>query len=165
MFPTLQAKLIAGALLFLTLAGAFGTYTFHERHIGAAAEITKLKESSAKLVQHADEQIATLTKQHAAVVVAVTEKADEQHRIDSLQHTSDSDRLRQFDTYRRQHPAVQSTASGSTDQAGGNGSAGGNDDSVGRLERSALELADATRAGKVALESCMAERDSLTSKP
>lgn len=164
MFPTLQAKLIAAALLLLVLAGAFGTYTYHERHVGAEAKVEQLKMSSAKLIQKADEHIAALNSTHAAAVAAILETAHAQHETDLLQHTSDADRLREYDAYRRSHPAVASASSGPGNQSAGSVSVVTDDDRLTSLEQVALGLATAGRDSQSALKSCTVERDSLTGK-
>lgn len=164
MFPTLQAKLIAGALLLLVLAGAFGTYTYHERHVGAEAKVEQLKMSSAKLIQKADEQIAANNSTHAAVVAAIKETADAQHQIDTARNASDADRLREYDAYRRLHPAVGSPASGQGNPSAGGSGVVGDGDRLTSLEQVALDLAVAGRSSLSALKSCTVERDSLTGK-
>lgn len=164
MFPTLQAKLIAGALLLLVLAGAFGTYTYHERHVGAEAKVEQLKMSSAKLIQKADEQIAANNSTHAAVVAAIKETADAQHQIDTARNASDADRLREYDAYRRLHSAVGSPASGQGNPSAGGSSVVGDGDRLTSLEQVALDLAVAGRSSLSALKSCTVERDSLTGK-
>ena len=70
MFATLEAKVLGSIALVAILLGAYGVYTFHERAVGKAEELSTLQKSSAKLT--ADLQArATMAeqaydKEHAA---------------------------------------------------------------------------------------------------
>jgi hypothetical protein len=49
MFATLEAKVLGSIALVAILLGAYGVYTFHERAVGKAEELSTLQKSSAKL--------------------------------------------------------------------------------------------------------------------
>lgn len=167
MLATLEAKALGALAVIAVLGMLFGAYKVHEHRIVAeakAAEVEQLKMSSAKLIQKADEQIAANNSTHAAVVAAIKETADAQHQIDTARNASDADRLREYDAYRRLHPAVGSPASGQGDPGAGSSSVVGDGDRLTSLEQVALDLAVAGRSSLSALKSCTVERDSLTGK-
>lgn len=164
MFATLEAKVIAGVALLLILGVGFTAYTFYERHKGAATELVKLKSSSDALLKTANAKIAILTADHAKQVAAIIGVIDNERKANAAQSASDSDRLREYDAYRRQHPAVASTGGGPKDQGSGDGVAIGDDAILSSLEQVAGKLADSARTGETALNACMAERDGLTGK-
>lgn len=164
MFATLQAKAIAALAVLLLGGGLFGWYTIHERHKGEAIEITALKKSSAALLKTANDKNAALTADHAKQVAAIIGVIDNERKANAARAASDADRLREYDAYRRQHPAVASAASGPANQAAGDGGPVGNDAIFSSLEQVAGQLADSTREGSTALIACMADRDKLTGK-
>lgn len=164
MFATLTEKLIAAGLLIVAIAGAFGTYTFHERHLGAAAKVAELKVSSDKLVIAATKKVADLTTQHAAQVAAIVGVLDNERKVSVAQSGADALRLREYDTYRSQHPAIRGSATGPGVASAGGGGSSGDDERLTSLEQVALQLATADRDGKNALSACMADRNDLAGK-
>lgn len=154
---------IYAAIIVALLAG-FGWYTIHERHIGAAKEVAALKVSSDELNRKADAKIVKLNTEHATQVATIIGVIDNERKANVSAAASDADRLREYDAYRRSHPAVGSPASGPKNQSDGSGSADRNADRSFELEQDALNLADAGRSVLTALKSCMIERDSLTGK-
>jgi len=154
--------LYLGGLIAIALA--FGTYTYHERAIGAAKEIAALKVSSDALQKAADAKVQQLATDYAATVAAHTETFDAQTQVDATQHASDLKRLSDFDAYRRSHEAVGGPGSGPAAAGQGTASTFDVDAVIAGLEHVSIELADSTRATAAALKLCMADRDSLTGK-
>lgn len=60
MFATLEAKVLLSITLVVILVSGFGVYTYHERALGKAAELTALKASSDKLQADTAKQTAEL---------------------------------------------------------------------------------------------------------
>jgi hypothetical protein len=149
---------------FIALIGAGVYERTHLINEGKAKEIVSLKKSSDSLNAAADAKVAQLTADHVKEVADLQEKFDEQQRASSLQSASDSDRLREYDAYRRSHPAVQSASSGPAAAGARTGSDSQVDSIAIRMEEVALGLADADRETLNALQSCMIERDSVTGK-
>lgn len=151
------------SLIIAVLIG-FGSYTIHERHVGAAKEVAALTKSSDELNRKADAKIVKLNTEHATQVATIIGVIDNERKANVSAAASDAQRLREYDAYRRSHPAVGSPASGPGDQSGRGGSADSTDDILQRLELVGLQLAAANRLAKTALTSCMIERESLTGK-
>ena len=154
---------IYGGIIVAILAG-FGWYTVHERNIGAAHETAALKASSDKLQAAAQKQIAQLTTQHAADTAKILGNLHDEQNRNAMLSDSDARRLRQFDAYRRAHPALGSTAGKPGTVASGTASTPDVGELTQRLEQVAGELANATRAASSTLSACMADRDSITGK-
>lgn len=158
-----QKDIFYGALLLLALAA--GAYEVHHlKAEGAAHEISALQASSAKLQAEAAKQIAENTANYAATVAAVTEKADADYKVSAAQHESDAQRLRDYDAYRRSHPAVGGPASAAAIADAGKSGATGIDDKFASLEQVALGVAGSNAHLAIALMACMQERDGLTGK-
>lgn len=151
------------SLIIAVLIG-FGSYTIHERHVGAAKEVAALTKSSDELNRKADAKIVKLNTEHATQVATIIGVIDNERKANVSAAASDAQRLREYDAYRRAHPPVGRPASGPQDQNDGSGSADKNADRSFELEQDALNLADAGRSVLTALGSCMIERDSLTGK-
>lgn len=150
--------------VFVALVAGF----FYYRHSliveGEHTEAAAVQVASNKAVAAATIQVAKLTADHEKAVTKIKEDSDAQLKTASTQHDSDAQRLREYDAYRRAHPAVQSIASGSGDQAAGNGGAVSDDARLSSLEQVGLGLATAVNTGRAALSACMAERDDLNGK-
>lgn len=119
---------------------------------------------SDKLEKAAEAAIAQLTTQHAADTAKILGDLHVQQQTNRALAATDTERLRQFNAYRRAHPALASAASGpqpASSGAIGPAEIGGLFDS---LEQVAVQLADANRDASAALKGCMADRDSLTGK-
>lgn len=159
-----MSKLYIYAAALLGLALAFGTYTYHERAIGAAKEIATLKASSDALVKANAAALTKLSTDYAATIVAHQETFDAQTQADATQHTSDLKRLSDFDAYRRLYAAMASARSGPAAAGQGTPSSFDVETVLASLEPVALALADSTRDTAAALTLCMADRDSLTGK-
>lgn len=151
------------SLIIAVLIG-FGSYTIHERHVGAAKEVAALEKSSKKLQDAAVKKVAALTTEHATQVATIIGVIDNERKANAAKSASDAERLREYDAYRRAHSAVDRPASGPGDQGGGDGSAPTVDNLLSSLEQVGLQLATANRLAKTALTSCMIERESLTGK-
>ncbi len=149
--------------IITALVAGFGWYTVHERHEGEAHEVAALQKSSAKLVNEANAQIATLTAAHAAELKKVLSDNDQQLQAATVQHNSDTQRLRDADAYRRQHSAIQSAAQSPGATATGTSGASQGGSGIERLEQISSELADGLRDTSAALTACMTERDSVAS--
>jgi len=152
-----------GAVIVALLVG-FGWYTHHERALGAAHEVAALKISSDKLEKAAAKQVTQTAADYAATLSTVKENLDAQLQTASTQHESDALRLRDYDTYRRQHPALGSAGAGPGAQPAGSTGPGADESRLASLEQMALELADGGRAVSAALTACVKDRDSLTGK-
>lgn len=151
--------------LILALLGGFGAYTIHERHLGAAHEITVLKKSSDELQAKAAAHVIQVAKAYSTASTANEEKLNAQLKAASDQHDSDAQRLREYDAYRRSHPAVASAPNAGGVVAAGGSSASSDEHELESLELVALGLATAGREVSAALTACVADRNSLTGKP
>lgn len=151
------------SLIIAVLIG-FGSYTIHERHVGAAKEVAALEKSSEKLQDAAVKKVAALTTEHATQVATIIGVIDNERKANAAKSASDAERLREYDAYRRAHSSMDRPASGPGDQGGGDGSAPTVDNLLSSLEQVGLQLATANRLAKTALTSCMIERESLTGK-
>lgn len=165
MFATLEAKVIAAVALLLIAVCGFAAYTFYERHKGATVELAKMKSSSDALLAAANAKIATLTADHAKQVAAIIGVIDNERKANAVSSASDAERLREYDAYRRQHPAVASAGGGPANQGAGANSAGQGEDFVSELGQAGVSLAGALRDSGTALNACTVERDGLTGKP
>lgn len=154
--------LYLGGLIAIALA--FGTYTYHERAIGAAKEIAALKVSSDALQKAADAKVQQLATDYAATVAAHTETFDAQTKVVSAQLSDAAKRVSDYDAYRRSHQTVGGPASAAAIAGSGKSGPSGVDDQFASLEQVALELASSTAHSVIALNMCMADRDSLTGK-
>ena len=143
---------------------AFSVHFVHKKEAEAVAhETAALKASSDALVKKEAAHVAEVAKNYAASAAATTETLNEQIQAANAQHTSDADRLREYDAYRRAHPAVAST--GKPADGSGTSGTGQGEDFVGELGQAGVSLADALRGTTEALSACMADRNSLTGKP
>jgi hypothetical protein len=151
--------------LIVALLGGFVSYTIHERDIGKAHELAVLKKSSDELQAKAAAHVAQVAKAYSTASISNLETLNAQLKTASDQHDSDAQRLREYDAYRRAHPAVASAQTGSG--TGGQGGSGANQDDgqLSSLEQVALGLATAGREVNAALGACMADRNALTGKP
>ncbi len=161
MFP-IKDYIYGGAILALLIG--FGWYTAHERNIGKAHELAVLQESSQKLQAAAEAKVAALSAQHASEVSTIKVNYEAQHTADSLQHDTDTQRLRNFDAYRRQHEAMDHPATGPG--AGPTVASGAVSDGerLTSLEQVALNLAAAGRSVSESLTACTADRAALAGK-
>ena len=145
---------------------AFGGYEIHHlKAEGAAHEVAALQKSSAELTAKAVAHNAEIGKAYVASAAKITGDLNAQIDIANAQHTSDAQRLRDYDTYRRQHPAVASTGSPGGAPVAGTSSAGQGEDFVSELGLAGVSLADSLRDVNAALSACTADRNSLTGKP
>ncbi len=151
-----------GIIIALILSGIYEVH--HLKAEGAAHEIAALQKSSAALQADAAKQVAETATNYATTVATITEKADEDAKASTAQHESDAQRLREYDAYRSQHPALASAGSGSNDAAKGAPGDNGVERSLDGLEQVALNLAAALRGDQDALAECMADRDGLVGK-
>lgn len=155
--------LVYGALIVALII--FGVY--ERNHLiaeGAQHELAALKISSDRLQQAAAKQVTQTAADYAASLSTIKENLDEQQRTNSVLASTDAQRLRDFDAYRRSHPALGGAAGGPGPQATGAGSTITVDEVLSGLEQSAQSLAAATRSASAALTACMADRDSLVGK-
>jgi hypothetical protein len=155
--------LFYGAVIVVLLL--FGWHEVnHLKAEGAAKEVTALQVSSAKLTAAAQKQVQETATNYASTLVTVKENLDGQVKAAATQHDIDAQRLREYDAYRRQHPAVASAGTGPSGQSAGSTSAGSDEPRLASLEQVALGLADGGREVSIALTSCVKERESLTGK-
>jgi len=143
--------------IIVAIIGLFGWYTVHERRIGAQHEIVAIQKASKKATDAANKRIQDLTDQHAADVAVIEGNYESLLKDADTAHTSDLQRLRNADAYRKANPMLGSSPGGSAQTNNGS-------DSFERLERVSSGLADALRQDDAALSACYAERDSLTGK-
>lgn len=149
----------------LLVAIAVTAVVLHFEHKGAADELSKLQKSSAVLVQKAQAQIATDTKQYQAAQATNQEKTNEAlSRVTTVQSQL-ADSVRQYDAYRSQHPDVSRPAGvAGAAQSGECGS----EDCGAVIERLAVrgnELAGSVGTLSADLQSCQRDRDALTGEP
>ena len=130
------------------LVAGFGATPCTSGIIGAAHEIAALKASSDKLLASTQKQIAQLTTQHAADTAKILGKLHDEQNRNAMLADSDASRLREFDAYRRAHPALGSTAGKPGTVASGTASAPDVGELSQRLEQVAGELANATRVSR-----------------
>lgn len=169
MIAALLAKLVPiRDWIYLGIFVAMVAGFFYYRHSliveGEHTEAAAVQVASNKAIAAANIQIAQLTKDHENAVAKIQVATTAQLQAVAVQHDSDLERLREYDAYRRAHPAVQSVPSGSGNQAAGNGGAVTDDDRLSSLEQVGLGLATAVNTGRVALNACMKERDDLVGK-
>lgn len=150
--------------LFVALISGFLYYRHSLIVEGEHTEAAAVTVATHKAEAAAALQIAQLTKDHETAVTKVKEDTDEKLKVVSTQHESDAQRLREYDTYRRQHPALPRPASGSGNQATGDGGTVPDDARFASLEQVALGSTTAGRVLAVALAACMTERDDLVGK-
>jgi hypothetical protein len=155
---------IYGGIIVAILAG-FGWYTVHERDLGKASEVAALKKSSDELQAKAAAHVAQVAKAYSTASTVNLENLNAQLKAASDQHDSDAQRLREYDAYRRTHPAVASAQTGSGFGSAGSQSSNGYDEQFASLEQVALQLATAGREVNASLAACMADRTTLTGKP
>lgn len=145
----------------VALLSSFTAYTIHERHVGAAHQLAAVARASAKAEAAAKQQIQDLTDQHSRDVTAITGAYNHAIQTASVERDSDLKRLRDFDAYRKAHPALDGAGGSVTSDGAGGQSA----DGLGAVPAGlAAELADALRQDDAALRACYADRDSLTGK-
>jgi hypothetical protein len=164
MLATLEAKLIAGALLLTIITGSFLAYTYHERSIGSEKELAALKKSSAELIAKDDAEIAELTAKYDKVTADLLEKTDEADKANTARAASDADRLRQFNAYRSQLAKLQGAASPAKAPSGGTSSPNQSEDFIGELGLAGVALADSLRDTVTALNACMEDRTNASSQ-
>lgn len=157
-----EARIIFGLVALLAILGAFGTYTFHERAVGAKSELTDLQQSSAKLLKEDQVKIDDLTKKYGDATTALEVKTDEADKANAAAHDSDAQRLRDFYTYRDQLSKLQSAAKPASAASNGNSGTGKSEDFIGELGLAGVSLADALRDTVTALNACMIDRNSVT---
>jgi hypothetical protein len=151
--------------LIAALLGGFAAYTIHERNLGAAHEVATLKKSSDELQAKAAAHVAQVAKAYSTASTVNLENLNAQLKAASDQHDSDAQRLREYDAYRRAHPAVASAQTGSGIGVSGGSGTSEDDGRFASLEQVALQLATAGREVNSSLSACMADRDALTGKP
>lgn len=138
-----------------------GAALYERNHLineGEAKEVVAVTKAGQKAEAAAETTIKTLTDQHATAVATIEDNYEGMLKDADAQHTADTDRLRNFDAYRKTHPVLASAPGSATSTA----DAGA--DRFERLESVSAELADALRRDDDALTTCYAERDSLTGK-
>jgi hypothetical protein len=164
LFALIPGKdLVYGALIVALLA--FGIYERH--HLiaeGEQHELAALKLSSGRLQAAAQKQVAATAADYANTLSTVKENLDAQIKTASAQHDSDARRLRDFDAYRSQHPALASAPAGQGPVGQGSSSPSSNEHELASLEQVASGLADAGREVSIALTACVNERAALTGK-
>jgi hypothetical protein len=144
---------------------AFGMYEVHHlKAEGAAHEIAALQKSSVQLQTKAAAEVKATADNYAGSLAKIKGDLDEQITIAVAQHGTDAQRLRDYDAYRRSHPALVSAASGRTTPDAGAGSTISVDDVLTGMEQAGLGLANANRLAGAALTACTNERNSLTGK-
>ena len=151
------------ALIALLLS--LGLYERH--HLlteGAQRQEAVVQAASAKVQADAAKQTAAVAAAYAGTVTGLQETIDAQTQAAALQHNTDSQRLRDYDAYRRAHPALGSPTGGLPAAGEGSESAAGADASLGSLEQVALGLAGAAANARDALNVCMADRAALVGK-
>jgi hypothetical protein len=145
-----------------------GCFIVYERyHLiaeGKAETLAALQKSSVALTAKAQAQIVATATAYTASAAKITGDLDAQVKAAAALHVSDAERLREYDAYRRNHPALAGTvAPGGTQSAGSSGPST-NDAELASLEQVALGLATSGREVNAALSACMAERESIDGK-
>ena len=153
-----------GALIIALLL--FGWHEVnHLKAEGATKEVAALKISSDKLVAQEAAHVALVAKTYAAAAANTQGKLDAQIQANTALASNDANRVREYNAYRSQHPAMAS-AGGTVGSSGqGTGSASQSEDFAGELGQAGVSLADALRDSNAALGACMKDRDDLTGKP
>lgn len=152
------AEILAGAAIVTIFA-------LHFEHKGATTELAKLQVSSTKLIAQAQKDIQAETAKHAADVKANQEKTNAALAANAALQSSLSQRVRDFDAYRRAHPDVPRPAGGFSAAQPGECGASSCGDLAVQLATAGDELAGSSGKLAVALQSCQRDRDSLTGLP
>jgi hypothetical protein len=152
-------------LFYAGLLIAFGWYTVHERNVEHVKDMAAIARTTAEANAAADKKIATLTETHATDVAAITGDLNAKLKVAADQHTSDAQRLRDADAYRRSRQNVASPGAGQGSSGQGIPSSSASSDELSSLEQVALSLADSLKVSSVTLGACITDRNSLVGKP
>jgi preprotein translocase subunit SecD len=161
-FGSKVGRVIAEIVLALALIGGAMLYLEHR---GAEKVMAKLEKSSDEVKQQAAKQIATNNADHAAKVK--TNEATTQAALDAAHKLGDAldDSVRQFDAYRRAHPAVARSASGPAAAEPGECGTRSCSDIIVFLGQRGDDLARSVAELTAILQGAQRERDSLTGLP
>lgn len=156
--PAWVYEVVAGILIAALIAG-------YLEHRGALGEIAKLQKSSVKVQQDAQKEIDRNNTDHAKEVTA--NEAKTKAAVDAANHLGDAldNSVRQFDAYRRAHPAVASPPGGSAAAGLGECGAQSCSDLAVQLAERGDELARSNGELAAALQGAQRERDALTGLP
>lgn len=161
-FGTKAGRMIAEIVFALLVLSAIG---LHIEHKGAQEELGKLQKSSVTLIAQANARIKKDGDDYTAAQTTNQEKTNEALASNASLQSRLADSVRQYDAYRRAHPAVGSAAG-----VDGSAIAGecGLEDCAVVVERLAVrgnELAGSLGAVSADLQSCQRDRDALTGLP
>lgn len=146
----------------LAAIGAWMAYErFHLIDEGEARQLAKMKVSSDKLLATAQANIVKETEAHAADVAANQVKLDEQLKANSVLSDALNKRVRDFDAYRRQHPALAGSPGGPSSASPGECGAISCGDLASQSLQDSDELARSVGELRAVLQSAQRERDSL----
>ena len=146
----------------VAIAGLGAAVYFGLEHRGKVEELAKLKASSAALVAKANAEIAKTNSAHAAEVAANQEKLNAATAANNALADQLDQRVRDFDAYRRAHPAVASAPGVPGPARSGECGAYECGDLAVRLASTGDELARSNGLLVASLQACQQDRDSLT---
>lgn len=137
---------------------------WHDHKIIAAHD-AQLVATGAAIKAHAEKRIADLTLQHAAEVAANQGKLDEALKTNGALSDSLDQRVRDFEAYRRSHPSVAGSSSGSSAAVSGECGALSCGELASRALQDSEQLARSVGELSAVLPGCQRDRDSLTGLP
>lgn len=148
----LAALVLGGAVLYL-------------EHRGAARELAKLQVSSARVIAQAKDQIKADTASYAAAQSINQGKLNAALSANTALQSNLTQRVRDFDAYRRAHPDVESSGGVTVTAPSRECGARSCGELAQELAARGTELAGAAGAASAALQACQRDRDALTGKP
>jgi hypothetical protein len=161
-FGSKVGRTIAEALLVILIVGAAMLYLEHR---GAEREVVKLQKSSATLIAKSNADIAKTNADHAAENTANQEKLHAAVTASNTLSDALDNRVRDFDAYRRAHPAMASPVGGSIAASAGECGARSCGDIAAELAVRGDDLARNSGVLSASLQACQRDRDSLTGLP
>lgn len=154
----IKLYMILAALAFL------GCGVLYLEHRGATQELAKLQKSSTALIAKAAAEVERETALHAADVEANQEKLNATQAANAALSDALDKRVRDFDAYRRSHPAVQNSAGGPVAASSGECGAQSCADLAVQLAERGNDLARSNGELVAALQAAQRDRDALTGK-
>jgi hypothetical protein len=151
--------------LYIAIILAGGVFWVHHDHVeqklGAARITAAVNAATQKAEGAARVQIAALNQQYASNLAKVSTSYEDQLSAATAEHTTDLQRLREYDAYRKSHPSAALGSSSASAAPAVSGPPSVSDVGVS-IENAAVGLAEALRLDDAQLQKCWAERDSLT---
>ena len=152
----------AWAVEIVAVVALLGSGALYFEHKGKEIEIDYLKAESQELIKSAEGQIKSINERHAAEVAANQEKLNAATAANNALADQLDQRVRDFDAYRRAHPAVASTPGVAGPARSGECGAFDCGELAVRLASTGDELARSNGLLVASLQSCQRDRDSLT---